>query len=258
MKNLTLFTFFGFLCLSGYFVRAQEETMPESTLDQFRFGSLNPNEQSTIYGVSNQVSVVVGDYYIDKSWKLGVIDFYPYKVTLEGREWNIDTVKNERIRFNTKSNELEINTKYGVKIISGDKIRSFITGSGKDAIRVINGQELGYKPDDKNFGFYQELFLGEVSLYSTFKVSERKPTYVPAFDVGDKNTEILKKEFFYLKDHTGFNKMKANYSGVLKAMSDKEDELSRYMDKYQLDPALRQDLVRIIRYYSGLLASGIK
>lgn len=57
--------------------------MPESTLDQFRFGSLNPNEQSTIYGVSNQVSVVVGDYYIDKSWKLGVIDFYPYKVTLK-------------------------------------------------------------------------------------------------------------------------------------------------------------------------------
>lgn len=243
---VTLFTLFFVVQLYG-----QEEQLMESTKDQFRSGGMSPSSTSTIYGVNNRTAQVMGDYYLDKNWEIGMIDFYPYEVKIEGRTWTIDTIRNEQIRFNIKGNELEINTKYGVKIIDGSKVRSFRQGQGA---RVINGKELGLKTKDRRFAFFQEWVTGAVPLYSKYEVFERKPTYIPAFDVGDSNTQIIKKEMFYILEGKKLIKVRNNFSGIHKSFIQYEKLISNYISQNKLDPSNKTHLIQIFNYYNQLMA----
>lgn len=193
-----------------------------------------------LFGIPLPEGKVIGDTYLDTNWKTGSIMLYDKDKLIERYP----------IRYDIYTNELDIKTGQQVKVIAGNKIKSFswIDSSYSEPVYFINARDFKNEAGTQLSGFFQVLVDGPLPLLCKTDIVVRKADYNVQMNVGSKDDKILKKEkYYYLKDGTavevpaGKKKMLALFGEHAIAIekyikdnrsSSKEDELLLAFDQY--------------------------
>ena len=146
-----------------------------------------------LFGIPLTEGKVIGDTYLDTKWKTGSIMLYD-------KEKLIDRYP---IGYDIYTNELDIKAGQQVKVIAGNKIKSFswIDSSYTEPVYFINACDFKNEEGTQFRGFFQVLVDGPLPLLCKTDIVVRKADYNVQMNVGSKDDKILKKEkYYYLKD----------------------------------------------------------
>lgn len=146
-----------------------------------------------LFGIPLPEGKVIGDTYLDTNWKTGSIMLYDKEKMIERYP----------IRYDIYTNELDIKTGQQVKVIAGNKIKSFswIDSSYAEPVYFINARDFKNEAGTQLSGFFQVLVDGPLPLLCKTDIVIRKADYNVQMNVGSKDDKILKKEkYYYLKD----------------------------------------------------------
>ena len=110
-----------------------------------------------IYGIPMTEGKVVGDTYLDTRWKQANILLYEKDYLIKGFP----------VRYDIRSDELEVKARNGVKVFRGDKVKSFVWADS--ATRVpsyyVNGKDFKNEDNVAYTGFFQVLSDGALPLF---------------------------------------------------------------------------------------------
>jgi hypothetical protein len=146
-----------------------------------------------LFGIPLPEGKVIGDTYFDTKWKIGSVMLY-------GKDKLIERYP---IRYDIYTNELDIKTGQQVKVIAGNKIKSFswIDSSYTEPVYFVNAHDFRNEEGTPFSGFFQVLVDGPLPLLCKTDIVVRKADYNVQMNVGSKDDKILKKEkYYYLKD----------------------------------------------------------
>ncbi len=146
-----------------------------------------------LFGIPLTEGKVIGDTYLDTKWKTGSIMLYDKEKLIERYP----------IRYDIYTNELDIKAGQQVKVIAGNKIKSFswIDSSYTEPVYFINACDFKNEEGTQFRGFFQVLVDGPLPLLCKTDIVVRKADYNVQMNVGSKDDKILKKEkYYYLKD----------------------------------------------------------
>jgi hypothetical protein len=147
------------------------------------------NNGDLMFGMPLPPGKLVGDFYLDSEWKKGTMILYD-KETL---------IKNYRIRYDIKNNEIEIKTKTGIKVIPGTKVKSFAIEEVEDSEPAFyfNANEFTAPHETGYEGFYKILSTGEMMLLSGTEVFIKKRNYKEELSIGNPDDQVIKKTHLY-------------------------------------------------------------
>lgn len=196
----------------------------ENTLDRLSDkGGLSRSDM--LYGIPMAPGNVVGDNYLNKNWNAATILLYQSETMIEGFP----------VKYDLKSDLIEIKTKSGIKILGCDKIKNlvWIDSINAQPHYFVNASE--FKKDGvESRGLLEVVVDGMLPLLKKTEIYVKKPTYNAALDAGSKDTKIFQKEtFFYAREKNLF-KIK-NKSDILTAAGDRSAETSSFIKENKIN-----------------------
>ncbi len=210
---------------------------------------INANNVNTgLFGIKGPKGNLIGDPYLDSTWRTGSIKLYK-KIGPPGREG--DSIANVPLRLDLFVNELEIQipSTNDTRVLAGDYIR-FFTLEGLERRIFLNVNQ--FRSEDNMKGFVELIKAGRLSLVELTKLSIIKPTYNDAMALGTKDTKIVKNsQYFVVKGNTlisiGTSKKK-----LLDAMADRADDVEEFIKTNKLSLKSRSDITKVFAYYNSL------
>lgn len=162
-----------------------------NVIDRLSDGNGLTNSE-TLYGIPLEPGRVVGSTYLNEEWKRTTVMMYNVQKMIEGYA----------TRYEIDLNQVEIRTDAGVKVLSGDRVRSFVWVDSLVGTPHYFVNTKDYKVEkDGVKGFFEVLVEGPMTLLVHPYIVVRQPTYDERLDIGERDTRILKKTaFFYMKD----------------------------------------------------------
>ena len=200
-----------------------------------------------LYGVPLTGGGVTGTVYLDNKWNAATLMLYEDDRLLEGYY----------VKYNLKDNEVEVKARNGIKVIEAAKLRSFVwkdslTGETRS---FVNGKE--FREDSIPLTTMLEVLVdGPLPLVGKTTVNVKDPTYVVAFDVGSRETQIRKKTAWYYVRDQSILKI-TNKKRLLEVFGERSAEMDKYIKINQLPVNDQEGLVRIFQHYNKI-ASGLK
>lgn len=210
------------------------QTLSEVTIID---GTVNPG------GVIDEVKLpppkVVGTYYLNDEWQIGEVTMAKF------------IFKNYPLKYNIEGGYLEILVEGQPKVCDSNLFESFkwVNQIGDSSrFKHCRYYESG-TPCMK--GVYEIVYEKDgLQLLSKTEVYERDPTYVAALNTGDRNVKLIKRESFYLARGNKVKEISASKKQNEGVFGDQYDEVLDYAKKERLKFNNREDLVRIIDFYS--------
>lgn len=240
MKIFLLILFVVFFSHAAFSQNGNTLKEDNPVVVQDRLNKLNSinGANSLLLGFDNRSSEVVGDAYLFEDWVPASITFS------EGAE-----VQDLPVNVDLLNQRVEIKAGNQVKVAYAFQVRDFVVKNPlKEDTKFISLNDLRLADGEKLKGFGQLLYDGQVKLVKRPYVSIKKAKYIPGFEVGSLNPEIVDKEKFYLlqdkvltevKRKPGFGKHNA--------------QMKKYMKENKLKTKREKDLVEIVAYYNSLL-----
>ena len=201
------------------------------------------SKSDLMYGIPLPPGSVVGDTYLDKKWNLSEIILYENDRVIEGYP----------IKYDIKGEMIEISARNGIKVIEARKIHTFawIDSLIQTKHFFVNAKE--YRLDGSPLtGFLEVVSDGQVPLFKRTVIYERAPDYVPALDMGTRDTRILKKEVFYMRKGKDLKKIGSRRS-LLSELGTHADDVEQYIKVNNLDLDKENHLIRVFDYYNSKL-----
>ncbi len=204
----------------------------EITLDRL-FDDMSNSD--LLYGVPMPPGKVIGDNYLDKKWNKATILLYQSETLIEGYP----------VKYDIKSNLIEIGTKSGIKVLDVKKIKNIVwidslTTLPKYFVNSAEYNVAGVKQE----GLLEVLADGDMPLFKVTEILVKKPTYNAALDVGTRDTKILHEQVMYYARGGELIRVK-NKSDVLTAAGDKAPEIEKYIKANKLSIKSEIGLKRI-------------
>lgn len=143
------------------------------------------------YGIPLPPGKVVGNAYLHDDWKRSTFLLYDQDRMIEGYP----------ARYAIDRDEFEIRTSSGIKVLKGTMVRSFVSVDSLSTTPryYANGRSLRDSDGQPLSGFFEVLEEGTHTLLAKTDVVVKDPTYKEQFDMGHRDTRILKKtSYFYL------------------------------------------------------------
>ena len=242
------------LCLLGFLTThgwAQNQMqMLNSTRDQINMGNLKIPTTGTLWGVASaDKGSVVGETYLDTLWAEGNLKLYRPMQPVGGKA--TDTLSGLAMRYNVHFNEIEIllNTYNDVRALQGSQIKAFsLEKNGKSMQFISTGL---YATDKQPAGFFEILLPGKSTLAALHRTIVKKPTYNAAFEVGNKDTQILLDEDYYLLKDGKAEKVKLTKKGILELMPDQAKAMEGFLKANEPDLKERSQLIRVFEHYNS-------
>lgn len=191
-----------------------------------------------------------------------IVETLPPAPVREGQVYLFEDWKKSRIRFrkgksevsypvnfNLETGNLEIKVGKEVKLCPLSAFEFFIT-------QDTDGKYIGITtgPDGEKYkGLFELLWQDKVSLLGYNYIDIKDPSYVPAFDTGNRNIQIVKKQDFYLMDDKGV--LKRIYKSKNKnkdVFGELYNDILDFSKKNKLRFNDGNDLIRIIAHYNDL------
>lgn len=217
-----------------------------NTLERLTYAN-GGNGNEMIYGVALPEGKVIGDTYLATNWRRSAILLYAAEKLLEGFS----------VRYDIRSDELDVKTDKGIKVLSGRDIRSF---TWIDSLKAkpsffINAKE--FKNDGVPLtGFLEVLSDGKTPLFKKMNISVKKADYNVALSVGSRDDKILKHPGYYMLsgNQNEVVAIPATKKKLLLLFQAKSEEMEKYISANDLSVKKEDDLVKIFSYYNTILA----
>jgi hypothetical protein len=211
-----------------------------NTLDGLKDGGLTNSE--ILYGIPMAPGDIIGDEFLNENWDKSVVNMKDSDKKIEGY----------RCRYNLASNELFFQTQTGeMRGLKGSKVKSFSLTDGNTG-KVSEFISAGKFLDDgvPLDGFVEVLVDGKSVLYKRSEIDVIKPNYRQEFDMGSRDTKIVKKSAYYRAD--GANLVKLNVKNKKKfarAFGDQQSRIQNYMASSEsFDPDNELQLIELFRF----------
>ena len=250
MKKLTFF-----LAMMLFAEVSAQNTMMQNTKDAINVDGIKigQNTSTMLYGFDTRTSEVLGSYYLDLDWSLATVTFYPKTISTPKGVVKLDSLEDVQIRVILVGNDVEFNTPDGIKVISGTLIKSFsVVKPNQLPKRYISTLEFVDNYDKTKPSFFEVLVDGKTKLMEYVKIIVQKPDYVEAFNVGSKDTKIIKEKQLFINKGKEVLRFSANKKDLFELMSDKKSEIETYIKQNNLSIKDRSDLLKIFQYYNQI------
>ena len=225
MKGLILFLAISCTYVSAFAQWAIPANMrAENTLDRLSDkGGLSRSD--LLYGIPMAPGNVVGDNFLDKKWNKATILLYQSEAMIEGQP----------VKYDIKSDVIEIKTNAGIKILNGDKVKNmvWIDSLTSEPNYFINASE--FKKDGvESRGLLEVIVDGNLPLLKKTEIYVKQPTYNAALDAGSKDTKIFQKEAFLYSSDKNLLEIK-NKKDVLAAAGDRKAEVETFIKENKIN-----------------------
>jgi len=241
------------MACAGASVRAQAQTViPDNlrasiAIDRIGAGNGRFANADFLYGIPMRPGTVIGDYYLNASWLNSSIVLYAVEKPIE----------NYKTRYDIKLNELEVKTPNAVKVVPGERIKSFAVYDSIDAKPrfYINAKDLGTVNGKKIDGFFEVLQEGKATLLKRTEVSVKKADYNATLAVGSPDDKILKNDAFYVLKDNRLAELRLQKKKIMPLFEDKASAVQEMVDKYSLSFSKQDHLEMIFAHYNKLVAN---
>lgn len=196
----------------------------------------------------NNASWVAMDSYLTKTRKPKAIEGSLY-LNERWQESLLLTPQNKVIkvpaRYRVYDDEVQI-------LFEGEVMKLF-----PDSIKAIKIKDqvflsLPYSDGkEKKRSYFELLSEGTVDLFLHRKMEIVKSDYNPALNLGQRNDELVIKEYYYYRKKSGtLRPMKQTKGGVLEALSNRKKAVAQFAKSNKLGVRKRSDLVAIFDFYN--------
>lgn len=193
---------------------------------------------------------VVGDFYIDSLWRDGDVKLMKPVAQIGGHE--SDTIAGITIRYNVLHDELEVladKAKKDIRVIRGSQIKSFKTNNGPGDIEYVN--LAAYDPKGESKGVGAVLATGRIMFVKVYKPKIIKPNYNSGFGTGEKNTIVRLSTEYYMLSGATVQKVNLSKKSILPLMTDKKQEVDRYLKEHDPDLKDETQVASLVQYYNS-------
>jgi hypothetical protein len=156
-------------------------------------------------------------------------------------------------RYYVLSDEFELKTSLGVRILKGERVKSFIwTDSASQKTQVfINMKEYLGENGVPGKGFMQILSDGKIALLKHTEVIFKPANYHAALNVGTRDHQFIHKtQLYYL--HNGRYQRVPPRNKVLAIFPDQKEKLQSFVKVNQLNLSDEYHLQLLFDYYNNL------
>ena len=198
-----------------------------------------------LYGIPLPEGKVIGDTYLDAQWKAASILLYDKNKLIEGFP----------VRYDIHLNELEIKAKNGVKVLKGDKVKSFvwIDSLTNSPTYFVNAKEFKNEDNVTLTGFFQVLIDGSLPLFKKTKVDVKKANYNVQLNVGSLDDKILKKDELYVVKGHQVIELPSSKKKLLPFFGDKSEDIEKFIKENALTTNKEYHLTTIFKHYNSLV-----
>jgi hypothetical protein len=250
MKKL-IYIFWGIVSVE---VSAQN-TMMQNTKDAINQDGIKigSNTSTMLYGFDTRTTEIQGSYYLDTDWNVATVRFYPKTIATPKGTVKLDSLTDIQIRIILQGNDVEFNTPDGIKVISGTLVKGF-SWQAKNQMaskNYVSTLEFVDNYDKTKPSFFEILADGKTKLLEYTKITIQKPDYNEAFNVGSKDTKIIKEKQLFINKGKEVLRFSTNKKDLLELMADKKTEIEKYVKDNNLSIKDRSDLLKIFAYYNG-------
>lgn len=182
-----------------------------------------------------------GHVYFSDQYNLSVFQLYDDQKLIEGVFSKLDL----------KNNEFDIQTKSGVKVLKGDRVKSFIYEDSVTTLRhnFVNAKEWKTREGTSLDGFFEVLSHGDVVLASYTELEFIPANYNVARDIGNKYHQYVKKvKHYYIKNSIVSELPKKKE--FFEIFGEKKDAMQKYSEEHRLSIKSGSDLKKLFDYYN--------
>jgi hypothetical protein len=245
MKNSMMVLIFLVLASKGYSQSVVPNSIRASNMIERLFESNGITNAAILYGIPMLPGKVVGDTYLQTHWKNSTILLYEKDKLIEGYP----------VRYDLYLDELEIKAKNGIKVLKGNKIKSFVWVDSitRTPSYFVNAKE--YKNDDNVglTGFFEVLTEGSLPLVKKTTIQIKKADYNIQFNVGSQDDKILKKQDFYCLKADQIIEIPSSKKKFLSLLGDKSETVEQFMKDHVLTTTKEDDLKMIFEHYNSVV-----
>lgn len=203
------------------------------------------NSGDILYGIPLPEGKIIGDTYLDTRWRKSSILLYENNKMIEGFP----------VRYDIRTDEVEIKSKKAIKVVKGTKVKSFvwIDSASKNLEYFVNAKDFKDADNVPYSGFFQVLTDGKVSLFKKTLIEIKKADYNIQLNVGSRDDKILKKsEFYVLKDNQVIE-LPASKKKVIALFDEKSEVMDRFIKENNLSVTKGDQLKIIFDHYNSLV-----
>jgi hypothetical protein len=223
---------------TGFFPYAYAQ--PENTQSQLTLRRLNTlGTQSSIDQIAPD-SKVVGTPYLHDDWNTGTI------VISDGQQ-----LENYPLRFDIRLNLFEIKTDPDIKGLPGKKVKEFSLLNKISTEFYVNAGS--YTLDGIPVtGFLEVIASGKLTVMKKTELVIRKPDYSVQFNVGSRDTEILKKSTLYYTVGKSLHELPKSNKKMLELFGEHSGQMREFMKVNNLGIKNEADLKAIAVHFNQL------
>ena len=245
MKNLVrilVLLTFAFKCYAQAVV--PPNVRASNTLDRLR-ESRDFSTADMLYGIPLPEGKTIGDSYLDANWKDASILLYESEKLIEGFP----------IRYDIMTDDVEVKTKKGIKVLQGIKIKSFVWVDSvtKAPDYFVNAKDFKDESNVSYTGFFQVLSEGSLPLFQKAKIDIKKADYNIQFNVGSQDDKILKKIEFYTLKGKQVVELPSSKKKIVALFGDKSEAMEVFIKENDLSITKSDQLKIIFEHYNSLV-----
>lgn len=231
-----------------FFILTAQELSAQSTIDNTRANQasiqassegLGPSDIIYQFASADDRMKIVGDTYYNEHWTKSIIRLYDDKF-----------IKGYLTRYDIKQNEIEFVFQQGIKVISGNKVKSieWIDSLSKETSRLFNTKD--FTLEGSSFKGFAELIIdGKIPLFKKVILDEIPPTFNSALNVGTKDLTIVKKVKYFFAVYNRVYEVKKKQT--LKSLQPFQPEIQNFCKTESISWTNEQDLKRLFAYVNA-------
>jgi hypothetical protein len=203
------------------------------------------NTGDILYGIPLPEGKTVGDTYLNTHWKKSSILLYDDQKLIEGFP----------VRYDILTDELEIKSTKGIKVLKGSKIKSFvwIDSLSKTPDFFVNAKDFNDSDNVPYSGFFQVLADGSLPLFKKTLIDIKKADYNIQFNVGSPDDKILKKSEFYALKENNVIEIPASRKKLVTLFGEKSEQMEQFIKENNLSSMKEDQLKIIFEHYNSLV-----
>lgn len=214
------------------------------TLD--KFGDMDRmGADDLLFGIPMAEGKVIGDTYLNTYWKNTNILLYEKGQVIKGIP----------VRYDIRPDELEVKTRDGIKVLKGNKVKSFVWTDSLTKVPVYFVNAKDYKNEDNvsYTGFFQVLSEGALPLFKKTLLDIKKADYNIQLNVGSHDDKILKKAEYYTLKGNYVLELPSGKKKLIASFPDKSEEVEKFIKDNDLNVNKEEHLRLIFEYYNSLV-----
>lgn len=217
-----------------------------STLDNL-FDINGLSKFDNLSGIPMEPGNVVGNGYLEAGWNRATLLLYDVEKMVE----------NIPVRYEIEVDQFEIRLSSGVKVLSGKKVKSFVWVDSltRSPHYFVNGNDFKDKENIPMTGFFEVLTEGRMPLLAKTELVVKNPTYNDKFDMGNRNTRIVKKVDYYYVQNGVAAEVPSGKKKFLLLFGDHAPSVEKFINTNTLTLSDGAHLRAIFEHYAAISAT---